>query len=200
MSGHTSSLTHVARTVLAGAVIGFGALATAGQASADPVAAAAAGRASSSRTARAGSPRGRGRRCASAATSWRTVRAGGPEPAVWIGTVERPVGLPAGRLASSQGPLQFRRNAAWRDAPRGPTAAGSRSGAAAATRIRIAELPGVQRASRDGFIRRRAAATAWVLPVERAAAAARVLGAACRPGRAAGNGTDSGRASAGTRH
>ena len=37
MSGHTSSLTHVARTVLAGAVIGFGALATAGQASADPV-------------------------------------------------------------------------------------------------------------------------------------------------------------------
>ena len=37
MSGHTSSLTHVARTVLAGAVIGFGALATAGQASADRV-------------------------------------------------------------------------------------------------------------------------------------------------------------------
>ena len=149
MSGHTSSLTHVARIVLAGAVIGLGALATAGQASADPVPPPLRCRAPAlpSGTARAGSPRGRGRRCAGAATSRRTVRAGGPEPAVRIGNSRRPVGLPAGRLASSQGPLQFRRNAAWRDARRGPTPAGSRSGAAAATRIHVAERPGVQRAS-----------------------------------------------------
>jgi hypothetical protein len=37
MSGHTSSLTHVARTALAGVVIGLGALAAAGQANAQPV-------------------------------------------------------------------------------------------------------------------------------------------------------------------
>ena len=37
MSGYTSSLTHVARTALAGVVIGLGALAAAGQANAQPV-------------------------------------------------------------------------------------------------------------------------------------------------------------------
>ena len=166
---------HVARIVLAGAVIGLGALATAVQASADPVAPPLPGEPPAPGQPVLEVPGRRARRCAGAATGRRTARAGGPEPRVRIGTFGRPVGLPQGRLASSQGPVQFRRDAAWPDARRGPTPTGSRSGTAAAARIHVADRPGVQRASRNGFIRRRAAAAAWVLPVERAPAAARVL-------------------------
>ena len=200
MSGHTSSLTHVARTVLAGAVIGLVRWPRRARRARTP----------SRRRCRASlflpdspcwkSPRARPslrrRRHQLANRSCRRSR---------TSSMDR---------GQSSGPLGFLRDA-WHQAkdpynfaetPLGemPRGGPPPPGAAPAPQLPPGYIslndPGVQRASRDGFIRRRAAAAAWVLPVERAAAAARVLGAACRPGRAAGNGTDSGRASADPRH
>ena len=130
-------------------------------------------------TARHGSPGERASRCAGAATDRGTAGAGDREPPVRAGEQSGAVGLPQGCLASGPGPVRIHRYAAWPDARSGPTPAGSRSGAAAAARIRIADRPGVQRASANGVIRGRAASAGGVLPVERATAT-RVLRRACR--------------------
>ena len=183
MSGHTFSPTHVARIALAGAVIGLGALAAAGQANAEPVApplpTPVPGETPAPGTARDGSPGERASRCAGTTTGRGTARAGGREPPVRAGEQAGAVGLPAGCLASGPGPVRIHRYAAWPDARSGPTPAGSRSGAAAAARVHIADRPGVQRTSANGVIRGRAASAAWLLPVERATAA-RVLRPASR--------------------
>jgi hypothetical protein len=110
---------------------------------------------------------------ATAATGRDADSAGDPEPRVRVGEFVGAVGLPQGCLASGPGPVRIRRYATRRGARNGPTAAGSWPGAAAATRIHLAERPGVQRPS-AGARPRRTGTAAWVLPVERAAAA-RVL-------------------------
>ena len=137
----------IATAAIAGTIIGFGALGMAANAAADPV---------PPRCRRARSPRPAGDR----ARSRRRPRRGrlvaapppvGPplvpeiaNPKYGSGQFERAVGLPAGCLAPGQGPVQLRRNAGRPDAGRRPTAAGCRSGAAAAARVQIADRPGVR--------------------------------------------------------
>ncbi len=105
-----------------------------------------------------------GRR-ACAATGRAPAGAGDRQPRVRIRAFGRPVGLPQGCLAPGPGPVRIRRHAARPDARRRPTPTGSRSGAAAAARIQVADRTGVQRASAgDGFVRGRPAAAGGVLP------------------------------------
>ena len=186
MSGHTSSLTHVAKTALAGVVIGLGALATAGQANAQPVVPPLPTPVPGE-TPPPGQP---------------VMDVPGAEPVA--APAPPPVGAPSVPEVANQqygqgsrpGPLSFLRDA-WHQAqdpygfaetppgemPAGdPAPAGSRSGTAAAARIPVADRPGVQRASAGGGeLRRRPASAGGVLPVN-GATAARVLRRASRPG------------------
>jgi hypothetical protein len=107
------------------------------------------------------------------------------EPRLRLGSIRfGPARGPQGYLAPGPRPVRTDRFARP-DAHRGPTAARSRSTAAAAARIHFTDRPGV----RDSLVANgarpgRAASAAWVLSVERATAARVRAAYGARPGRA----------------
>ena len=165
---------NAARLAVAGAIVAGGALAMAGHAAADPGRAlpdAGAGRPGcatpASRTASGGA---RGwTACATPATARRPADgAGDPGSPLWVGSIGvGPAVEPSGHLAPGPGPVPTD-GCARPTSGRGATTARSGSRTAAATRIRVVERPRVQRATGHAVLRGRAAASARLLPVERA--------------------------------
>ncbi len=183
MSGHTSSPTHVARIALAAAVIGLSALATAVQASADPVRRRCrrrCRRSSGSGTARAGRPGVRaGRRARAATRSGHRPCRRSANPQYGSGNSSGPLGFlgmrgikPRTRTDSTR-----RRLARCPEAPRPrPEPVRRRSCRPDITSLTDPESNGPAGGA-DG---RRAASAGGVLPAGRATAA-RVLRRASRP-------------------
>ena len=189
---------------VAGTVIGFGALGAAASAAADPVPPLVPGEPAAPgqpviEPAPAGQPVG-GDVVAAPPPVGPPMVPEIAEPQVRLGAIGRPVGLPAGCLASGQGSVQLRRNAGRPDAGRRPTAGRCRSRAAAAARLQIVERPGfrspgVGAAGRPGHRGGRSAAARGLLPDQRPTSSRlfrRPSPAECT----AGNGTDSGWATA----